>query len=75
MSDELRDRISEVMRRAEGEWWREEDPQTDVDSHVAQAVIDDLGLHYVDSEEYAQVGLDWLEVEKGRQIVGKWEKQ
>lgn len=36
----LRERIAEVMRRAEGEWWREEDPQTDVDSHVAQAIID-----------------------------------
>lgn len=41
----------------------------------AQAIIDDLGLHYVDSEEYAKVGLDWLEVEKGRHVVGRWEKQ
>src|SRR5699024_7569838 len=40
---------------------------------MAQAIIDELGLHYVGSEEYAQVGLDWIEVEKGRHIVGKWE--
>lgn len=66
MSDDLRDRIAEVMRRAEGEWWREEDSQTDVDSHVAQAVIDGLGLEVVS---------DGGRPEWKLQIVGKWEPQ
>lgn len=88
MSDELKDRIAEVVHD-ENERLRSEngtrytplrydelpDKHRENRESIAQAVINDLGLHYVDSEEYAQVGLEWLEVEKGRHIVGKWEKQ
>lgn len=50
-------------------------------TEIAAAVLDGLGLHYVSTEQYARIGLAWLNngegelVDKGRQIVGRWEKK
>lgn len=71
--DELRDRIAATMDR---NFNPDQYPiMSSMFRDYAQAVIDEFGLHYVDSEEYAHAGLGWIEVEKGRHVVGKWEKQ
>lgn len=71
----LRDRIAEVIDRELDNWMRGDGPSTSESDHVAQAIIDDLGLHYVSSKEYARVDLDWTEVKTGRRIAGEWEQQ
>lgn len=68
-ADSLRDRIADIIGQN-----CEADGYTKLST--AQAVIDDLGLHYVTSEELWANGLgELLSVEKGRQIVGKWEEE
>ena len=66
MSDELRDRLSQIIDRGLCGWDSDTNTSMTDTEYAAQAIIDNLGLEVVS---------DGGRPEWKLQIIGKWEKQ